>query len=196
MAKKCPGINGGSMSDISFLLLTFFLLTSSINTDMGIARRLPPLLPPNAPKPEVHQRNVFNVLVSFKDELRVQGQNVDISMLRDMAKDFMENAVNNPSMSEHTTKEIALLGPVSVSKGVVSLKNDRGTSYEMYIKVQNELTAAFNEMRDEMAKEHFGVKFADLKNSQKEAIQEAIPVNISEAEPSAAGVSVKVGGTK
>ena len=67
MAKKSPTINGGSMSDISFLLLTFFLLTSSINTDLGIARKLPPPLPPDAPKPEIHDRNVFKVAVNFRD---------------------------------------------------------------------------------------------------------------------------------
>lgn len=188
MAKKSPTINGGSMSDISFLLLTFFLLTSSINTDLGISRRLPPPLPPDAPKPEIHQRNVFKVLVSFKDELRVQDQNIDISMLRSMAKEFMSNPANNKNMSEHTTKEIPLLGSVKVSKGVVSLKNDRGTSYEMYIKVQNELTAAFHELRDELSKEHFGLKFDDLRPNQKEAIQAAIPVSISEAEPTAVNI--------
>ncbi len=192
MAKKSPTVNGGSMSDISFLLLTFFLLTSSIDTDLGIARRLPAMLPPNAPKPEIHQRNVFKVLVSFKDELRVQDQNIDITMLKGMVKDFMANPTNNSKMSEKTMKEVSLLGKVPVSKGVVSLKNDRGTSYEMYIKVQNELTAAFHELRDEMAREHFGVKFDDLKGDQQKAIQEAIPVSISEAEPTA----VNVGGAK
>ena len=84
------------------------------------------------------------------------------------------------------------MGKVPVSKGVVSLKNDRGTSYEMYIKVQNELTAAFHELRDEMAREYFGAKFDDLKGDQQKAIQEAIPVSISEAEPTA----VNVGGAR
>lgn len=150
------------------------------------------MLPPNAPKPEIHQRNVFKVLVSFKDELRVQDQNVDISMLKDMTKEFMSNPANNGKMSEKTMKEVTLLGQIPVSKGVVSLKNDRGTSYEMYIKVQNELTAAFHELRDEMAKEYFGVKFDDLKGDQQKAVQEAIPVSISEAEPTA----VNVGGAR
>ncbi|MEG1498598.1 MAG: biopolymer transporter ExbD [Bacteroidales bacterium] len=188
-----PSVNGGSMSDISFLLLTFFLLTSSIDTDLGIARKLPPPLPPNAPKPEIHARNVFKVLVSFKDELRVQDQNIDISMLRAQAKDFLENPGDDPNKSEMTVKEIPLLGSIPVSKGVISLKNDRGTSYDMYIRVQNELAAAVHELRDDLSLERFGAKFDDLTNeNQKEAIQKAIPVSISEAEPS----SVKVGGTK
>lgn len=193
MPKKSPGINGGSMSDISFLLLTFFLLTSSINTDSGIARRLPPILPPDAPKPEVHDRNAFKVLVSFKDELRVQDENIDISLLREMVKEFFANPTNDPNLSEKEPKDIPLLGSVPVTKGVISLKNDRGTSYEMYIRVQNELAAAIHELRDEYAIAEFGVKFDDLRrDDQRRAIQRLAPMSISEAEPT----SVNVGGNK
>ncbi len=190
MAKKSPTINGGSMSDISFLLLTFFLLTSSIDTDLGIARKLPPPLPPDAPKPEIHDRNVFKVAVNFRDELQVQGKLADIADLREMAKEFLANPMNDPKKSEKEIKEIGLLGPTPVSKGVVSLRNDRGTSYEMYIRVQNELTAAFRELRDELSEERFGVKFNDLsRDAEIEAIQKAIPLTISEAEPTAAGTT-------
>lgn len=190
MAKKSPTINGGSMSDISFLLLTFFLLTSSMDTDTGIARKLPPPLPPDAPKPEIHDRNVFKVAINFRDELQVQGKLADVSQLRDMAKDFLANPSNDPKKSEIVMENISLLGPTPVSKGVVSLKNDRGTSYEMYIAVQNELTAAFRELRDELSEEKFGLKFADLKRAdQIEAVQDAIPVSISEAEPTNAAIN-------
>ena len=190
MAKKSPTINGGSMSDISFLLLTFFLLTSSINTDLGIARKLPPPLPPDAPKPEIHDRNVFKVAVNFRDELQVQGKLADIADLRDMAKEFLANPNSNPKMSEKKMEDIAGLGPVAVSKGVVSLRNDRGTSYEMYVRVQNELTAAFHELRDELSQERFGIRFNDLtKDADIEAIQKAIPLTISEAEPTAVGTT-------
>lgn len=190
MAKKSPTINGGSMSDISFLLLTFFLLTSSINTDLGIARKLPPPLPPDAPKPEIHDRNVFKVAVNFRDELQVQGARVDIADLRSMAKEFLANPANDPKKSEKKIEDIEGLGSVPVSKGVVSLRNDRGTSYEMYVKVQNELTAAFHELRNELSQERFGIKFDDLKkDAQIEAIQKAIPLTISEAEPTSAAVN-------
>ena len=178
------------MSDISFLLLTFFLLTSSINTDLGIARKLPPPLPPDAPKPEIHDRNVFKVAVNFRDELQVQGKLADIADLRDIAKEFLANPNNNPKMSEKKMEDIAGLGPVAVSKGVVSLRNDRGTSYEMYVRVQNELTAAFHELRDELSQERFGIRFNDLtKDADIEAIQKAIPLTISEAEPTAVGTT-------
>ncbi len=184
MAKKTPSINTGSTADISFLLLTFFLLTSSIDTDLGIARRLPPPLPPDAEKPEIKDRNVLPVLVSFDDRLRVKGENIDISELRRTTKEFLSNPLNDAHKSEQVEKEIQGLGMVRTSKGVISLQNDNSTSYEMYIKVQNELTAAVNELRDAFARERFGVKFADLKNENiREAIQKAIPVPISEAEP-------------
>lgn len=181
--RKMPQVNGGSMSDISFLLLTFFLLTSSINTDQGIARKLPPPLPPNAPKPIIHERNVLKVLINFNDQLLVNGKPATIATLKNEAKDFFSNPDDNPGLSESTMKEIEGLGEVKVSKGVVSLQNDKGTSYDMYIRVQNELTAAVNELRDELAMQHFGMKFSNLRDEPKEAIQKAIPVAISEAEP-------------
>ncbi len=139
MPKKTPGINGGSMSDISFLLLTFFLLTSSINSDSGIARRLPPPLPPNVEKPEIRQRNVMAVMVNFQDQLRVRGEVMDISQLRGAVKDFLGNPFNDPSLSEQEEVTVEGLGTVRKSKGVISLLNDHSTSYEMYIKVQNDL---------------------------------------------------------
>ncbi|MDR2907607.1 MAG: biopolymer transporter ExbD [Bacteroidales bacterium] len=184
MAKKSPPINSGSMADISFLLLTFFLLTSSIDTDLGIARRLPPPLPPDAEAPDIRERNVMIVMVNFNNDLMVNGQRLDIADLRRTTKEFLTNPFDDPHKSEQNEKDIPLLGMVRTSKGVVSLQNDLSTTYEMYIKVQNELTAAVTEMRDAFSQERFGVKFADIKNVKlQEAIQKAIPVPISEAEP-------------
>lgn len=191
MARKIPEINSGSMADISFLLLTFFLLTSSIDTDMGISRRLPPPIVDDKDKPEIKRRNIFTVLVNANDQLLVNGSIGNISTLRTKALEFLSNPVNDPNLPEKTVKYIDLLGNVEVSKGVISLQNDRGTSYDMYIQVQNELTAAVNELRDKLSKEKFNKKFEDLKDETKiEAIQKAIPVSISEAEPK------NVGGTK
>ncbi len=184
MPKKSPTVNGGSMSDISFLLLTFFLLTSSINTDLGLSRKLPPPIPPGADIPQVHERNVFTVLVNANDQLRVRNQNGDISQLRKQVYEFLKNPNNDPNMSEKSMRMIEGLGEVEMSKGVISLQNDRGTSYEAYIKVQNELAAAVTDIRDDLSRERFGVKFTDLKdNDKREAIQKAVPVPISEAEP-------------
>ena len=181
--KKLPGLNASSMSDISFLLLTFFLLVSSINTDMGIQRRLPPPSDPNVKPPDIHRRNTFVVLVNKDDKLLFNGELGEINLLKERAKEFLSNPDNLANLPEKITKDIPLLGTVEVSKGVISLQNDRGTSYEMYLMVQNELTAAVNELRDEMAKTKFGKSYVDCSAMQREAIDKAITSAISEAEP-------------
>ena len=187
--KKLPGLNASSMSDISFLLLTFFLLVSSINTDMGIQRRLPPPSDPNVKPPDIHRRNTFVVLVNKDDKLLFNNELGDITALKDRAKEFLSNPDNLQNLPEKQTRNIPLLGDVEVSKGVISLQNDRGTSYEMYLMVQNELTAAVNELRDEMSKARFGRAYIDATQSQREAIDKAIPIAISEAEPKNIGGS-------
>ncbi len=190
MKRKVPEVNGGSMSDISFLLLTFFLLTSSINTDMGIPRRLPPPMPPNSEAPEVHKRNIFVVKINTQNKIFFDGQIGDLKALRERAKEFLGNPQDLPTLPEKESTEIPLLGTVNVSKGVISLQNDRGTSYDVYIQVQNELTAAVNEMRNELAMGKFQRSYIDLTSTQRSAIDRAIPVAISEAEPT------KIGGNK
>jgi hypothetical protein len=116
--------------------------------------------------------------------LLVEKKPGDITTLRAQAKEFLKNPQRKENLSESTLKEIPPLGNVMVSKGVISLKNDRGTSYKMYIAVQNELTAAIDELRDELAMEKFGRKYSEIINEdQNEAIQKAIPIAISEAEP-------------
>lgn len=188
MAKKSPEINTGSMADISFLLLTFFLLTSSIDTDMGITRRLPPPVDPNVKPPDIKERNIFTVLINKNDRLLVEGRPSDVRILREEAKKFLSNPNDSPDLPEKKLENIPYLGEVYISKGVISLKNDRGTSYKMYVTVQNELTAAINELRDELSMQKFNRKFADLTDQRAiEAIQKAIPVSVSEAEPENVG---------
>jgi len=179
------------MADISFLLLTFFLLTSSINTDLGITRKLPPPPEKDQEIPEIKTRNVLQVLVNRSDKLLVQSKQIDISQLKEVAKEFLTNPANRQDLPEMEEKNIKNLGTVKVSKGIISLKNDRGTSYDMYIQVQNELTAAINELRSELSVQRYGVKFSELTNADYvDAISKAIPVAISEAEPE------NIGGTK
>lgn len=188
MGRKTPGLNTSSMSDISFLLLAFFLLVSNINTDQGIARRLPPPLPPDQPDPpEIKERNIFEVKINSKDRLLYNGELGDLSDLKERAKEFLGNPNNDENLPEKNIQHIDLLGDMPVSKGIISLQNDRGTSFDMYIAVQNELTAAVSEMRNELAQEKFGKKYADLNDNQSSAIDKAIPIAISEAEPTKIG---------
>ncbi len=187
MAKKStPGLNTGSMADISFLLLTFFLLTSSINTDQGIQRRLPPALTGDEKPPEINKRNVMKILVNMYDQLLVNDEPMDdVRQLKARTIEFITNPSNNPHMSEIKLKFIEELGAEApVSSGVISLQSDRGTSYKAYIAVQDQLTAAFNEIRDSYSQQQFGKTFDNLTEGQREIVKKVVPVSISEAEPS------------
>jgi len=181
--REIPEINAGSMADIAFLLLIFFLVTVTMDVDTGITRKLPPPVEDNS-SVDFNQRNIFEVLVNSANMLLVEGKEGNLLTLKDETKTFFLNPDNDPNLPEKKLERIELMGDVYVSKGVISLKNDRGTSYDMYIKVQNELTRAFQEMRDELSVEKFGVKFDKLVDPKKqEAIQAVIPLAISEAEP-------------
>jgi len=183
-------INAGSMADIAFLLLIFFLVTTTMDVDTGIGRRLPPPLTGDEKPPDIKERNIFTVLINNQDRLSVEGRPSDIRLLKQQAKEFLSNPHNSEHQPEMVMKNIPELGLVRVPKSaVISLKNDRGTTYKMYIAVQNELTAAVAELRNELSMTKFGRKFTELTNeAQIEAIQTAIPIPISEAEP------VEVGG--
>lgn len=184
MAKKTPEVNSGSMADIAFLLLIFWLMTTSMNVDSGISRKLPPLVEQdNDPGMDAHERNVLTVFVSGNNQLLVAGQRMDITGLSDVAKTFVTNPANDPNLPEKEMTEIPLLGGYPVSKGLISLQNDRGTSYDMYLRVQNELTKAYNQAKDELARLKFGRAYTELNDEQTKAINKAIPVKISEAEP-------------
>jgi biopolymer transport protein ExbD len=187
MAKKAaPEINAGSMADIAFLLLIFFLVTTTMDVDTGITRKLPPPVPKDEEPPQdVKERNVLKILLNSRNDLMVDGKRMDISLLKDKTKDFMAIHPDNPDYPEVTTRYIEELGKeVPASKGVISLKNDRGTSYDMYIQVQNELARAFNEMKDEKSVDLFGLKYnALLDKNQIKAINKIVPVRVSEAEP-------------
>ena len=185
MARKPPEINAGSMADIAFLLLIFFLVTTTMDVDTGITRRLPPPVEDPQDDIDVKERNVMKVLVNSQDRLMVNGKGADISNLKELTKDFMAIHPDNSDYPETTIKFIEELNrDMITSKGLISLKNDRGTSYAMYIAVQNELAAAFNEMKDEKSIEMFGLKYKQLVDEKQiKGINKIIPVRVSEAEP-------------
>jgi len=201
MARTAPEVNAGSMADIAFLLLIFFLVTTTMDVDKGLTRMLPPPLDDEVePPPPIRERNVLPVLINSRDQLLVKGRPGSIETLREQTKEFLKNPNNDPNLSEQprfserTTlsdreKEAwEILGDIRISRGVISLQNDRGTSYDMYIRVQNELAAAISELRDELSMDQFGVKFDRLRNEQHlDAIRTAIPMRISEAEPKDVG---------
>jgi len=194
MARSAGEINAASMADIAFLMLIFFLVTTTMNVDTGLARRLPPMPPEDQKEVEikVNRRNIIVVLINKNDRLFAGNQAMDVAMLRETVKEFILNPADELNKPEKEMKAIAgINGLVPVSKGVISLQNDRGTSYNAYIAVQNELVAAYTEMRDDFSRQHFGKVFSALSDEEQEAVRTAIPQTISEAEPKEVGAKKK-----
>ena len=185
--RKTPGINGSSSADIAFMLLIFFLITTSMDTDKGLARRLPPPVPKDQKKNEemdIKKRNILVVLINSNNQILCNNEFIDIKQLREKVRNFIENPYNDEHMPEKTEVDVPFFGKQMVTKNhVISLQNDRGTEYQAYINVQNELAAAYNELRDEVSRKKFGKAFADLDEDQQKAVQMIYPQKISEAEP-------------
>lgn len=191
--RKVQEINAGSMADIAFLLLIFFLVATTMNVDTGIARNLPPM-PPEDQKAEdvkVKVRNLLPVLVNSSGDILVgrtgEQEYISIHQLKDRAKDFVMNAMDDENLPEKEVKEFDLPDGTkwsfAVSKGILSLQTTKETKYDAYIQVQNELTRAINEIRDEVAMAKFGKKFMELSEDLRSIVAKAVPMSISEAEP-------------
>ena len=202
MAKRsAPEVNAGSMADIAFLLLIFFLVTTTIEKDSGINRKLPPIQPPDQEPVILKQKNIFTVLLNGKDQLLVEDELMELKDLRKAAVEFLDNGGDgsctyckgkkNPSSSDNP------------DKAIISLKNERETSYAAYISVQNELVGAYNDLRNrraleigpqkgfsgmnfvEMQKSHKDVRFTGNKTKLKEVIDQIkieIPQKLSEVQ--------------
>lgn len=185
--RELTEINAGSMADIAFLLLIFFLVTTTMDSDQGILRKLSPWVPEEQKPPEVRERNIFVVLVNRENQLLVEDQTMDIRHLREKTREFVLNPENKSNLPEKKLKSVPFIGTVEVSKGVISIKTDRGTAYEMFVTVMNELSGAIREIKNENSMEYFGKAYKDLSKEKKKAIDEAVPVVISEAEPNRIG---------
>lgn len=202
--RELQEINAGSMADIAFLLLIFFLVTTTMDTDTGLLRRLPPIVEITDPPPPIKERNVFVVLANSSDMLLVEGAYLQPEELRAKAKEFIIGYPNNPADARFPEfKGIDQMGPKDqklvskylpnvkkYSKGVISLQNDNGTSYELYLLIQNELAAAYREVRDEVSQANFGKSYEELKTTDPQAakaIKKVYAQRISEAEPKDVG---------
>jgi biopolymer transport protein ExbD len=149
MAKRsAPEVNAGSMADIAFLFLIFFLVTTTIETDSGLNRKLPPLEDQVDP-PITREKNIFTVLVSKNDQLLVEEKLADIEDLRSLAISFLDNGGGvGDEACEYCQGERNESSSDNPDKAIISLKSDRETSYKVYIAVQNELVAAYNDLRN------------------------------------------------
>jgi len=172
------------MADIAFLLLTFFLLTTTMDQNLGMPRRLPPILEDEQEKPpEINRRNILQVHVNSFDRLLVNGKPLEVILLKDEVKTFISNPNNDSDKPEKESKNIEGLGPMIVSKGIVSLQTDRGTSYQIYMAVQNEIMRAYAELREDFALAQFQKPYSKLQEDEQDAVRGFYPLNISEAEP-------------
>lgn len=204
--RSTPEINAASMADIAFLLLIFFIVATTMNVDTGITRLLPPIEEIKQ-EVKVKERNVLVVLINREDQLMVNDEIMNLDELKLKTIEFFENPLEDAKLPEKEPIDVSFpagqsrtfpdgKAQIMISKGVVSLQNDRSTTYGKYLKVQDVLVAAVNELRDKYCREHFGRKYDDL--DAKKAIDEGImnginmvyKMNISEAEPK------NIGGTK
>ena len=187
MAKKIPQINASSMADISFLLLIFFLVTTSMDVNQGLARRLPAPVPPDqkVENTDINKRNLMVVKINSANQLMVQGQLLDIKQLRVKAKEFIKNENDDATLPKLVEEDFGEpIGVVKYTKDhVISVQNDVDTQYQAYLDVQNELVAAYNELRDECARQYFHKAYAELDEDQQKQVQKVYPQKISEAEP-------------
>jgi biopolymer transport protein ExbD len=184
MARNIPEIPTASMADIAFMLLIFFLVATTMDVDSGLSRILPPM-PEEQQKneQEIRDRDVFQVRVNARDMLLVENQPEEIQNLRARAKEFIANPNDDVNLPRKLVEEVEFFGEVPISQQVISLQNDRGTSYRMYIMVQNELTGAYNELRNELSRERFGRLYNQLNTEEQAAVRRIYPMRISEAEP-------------
>ena len=184
MPKRPTGeFSAATMADIAFLLLIFFLVATTMDIDSGLSRQMSPYDPDAKNDDKIKERNVYVVLINSNDQLLVEGKQMSVFNLREEAKKFIVNPENKDNLPEKRLVEIDYFGEVMISKGIISLQNDRGTSYGAYIKVQNELAAAYNEVREGFAMQKFGKHFDDLIKEKQNAIKKYYPQVISEAEP-------------
>jgi len=169
-------INAGSMADIAFMLLIFFLVTTTMDVDKGITVKLPPWSEDEPDITKLKKRNVFSINLNAQNQLQVRGDLMDVKDLKEKTKEFISNPLKLDNLSEAPTKAL------------ISLKNDRGTKYEAYIEVYNELTAAYKELWDELSMKEYGVPYSDeLDIDKRKAIRDQIPKVLSEAEPTSFG---------
>lgn len=199
MAKRsAPEVNAGSMADIAFLLLIFFLVTTTIETDSGISRRLPPIDEIMDP-PEIRKKNIFIVLVNKDDQLLVNDEPAELKDLRGRAMEFLDNGGGvGEEACNYCQGDKDPTSSDNPEKAIISLQNDRLTSYKMYIAVQNELVAAYNDLRDREAKRLYGLDYRAMEKNfadptwrgdkdklkeQLDVLKAMYPQKLSEAEP-------------
>lgn len=200
--KGAPEVNAGSMADIAFLLLIFFLVTTTIETDAGLDRMLPPIEPPDTDV-VIKQKNIFTVSINKSGQLLVEEELMNLEDLRDAAIAFLDNGgapAGSPEYCNYCQGKRDASSSDNPQKAIISLKNDRETAYKTYITVQNELVGAYNDLRNRESRRLFNRDFTEMESEylnpetpssvrdelkeKVQRIQELFPQKLSEAETS------------
>lgn len=189
--REVPEINSSSTADIAFLLLIFFLITTSMDTDKGLFRQLPPMPDENQPKNDdvkIKERNILQVMINRNNELMCNGEVIAVKDLRERAKDFISNPNDDANNPELIAVDVPYFGNIRITKNhVISVQNDGDTSYKAYFDVQNELVAAYNELRNEISNAKWQKNYEALTDDQQKAVRVIYPQKISEAVPKTYG---------
>lgn len=199
--RNIPEVNAGSMADIAFLLLIFFLVTTTFEEDAGITRKLPPIPPEGVVPPVIKQKNLFTVLVNKNNDLLVEEELMEIKDLRQAAIDFLDNGGGTNEKGEpcnYCKGKRSEDSSDHPNKAIISVKNDRETEYKTFISVQNELVGAYNFLRNRESMRLYGQKYTSMDsiaahpqtgeslkeelNKKLEVIRDMYPLKISEAE--------------
>ena len=209
MARRdTPEINAGSMADIAFLLLIFFLVTTTMNVDSGISKKLSEKPPPDYKPPIIKEKNIFEVNINRNNELLVEGERMEVKDLKEAAIKFIDNGggIGKPGEDgtpgkpcDYCKGERSDTSSDHPNKAIISVQSDRGTQYGAYIEVQNELLKAYTVLRNRLAKERYGMLFTELEKAYKDSkrtdedlkrkvedIKTSYPQIISDAEPTSA----------
>ena len=200
--KGAPEVNAGSMADIAFLLLIFFLVTTTIETDAGLDRMLPPIEPPDTDV-VIKQKNIFTVSINKSGQLLVEEELMNLEDLRDAAIAFLDNGgapAGSPEYCNYCQGKRDASSSDNPQKAIISLKNDRETAYKTYITVQNELVGAYNDLRNRESRRLYNRDFTEIESEylnpetpssvrdelkeKVQRIQELFPQKLSEAETS------------
>ncbi|MBS9774172.1 MAG: biopolymer transporter ExbD [Tenacibaculum sp.] len=176
--RENPEINAGSMADIAFLLLIFFLVTTTMEVDSGIAKKLAEKPPKDYVPPKIKMKNIFEISINKNNELLVENEHMELKDLKEATIKFIDNGggVGNPVEGEKEGK------PCDYCKGekdpelsdhpnkaIISVESDRETEYGMYVKVQNELLSAYSELRNRLCQKRYGISFSELEEAYKDS---------------------------
>ena len=166
--EQIPELNTSSTADISFMLLIFFLVTSSMDTDEGLLRQLPPPPQEQQPPQDIRKDHVLQVTLDASDQLAVNGTLLTTQQLKEQIMEFIA-----ADRTDH----------------VISIRTDRATTYEAYFRMQNAIVAAYNQLREKYARERYGKGYDELVEEQCDEVNQYYPQRISESKPSTGGAS-------